>query len=53
MPICRLCGKDAIVTLDNICLICNPPNAKQTDTIVKLLILVTDHIRNNKKKIKK
>lgn len=45
MPRCKMCGSDMIVTIDNICLICNPPTEKQIDAIVKIMVLIREHIR--------
>ena len=45
MPICKMCGRDMIVTLDNICLICNLPTQKQIDTIATIIVLTMEHIR--------
>ena len=39
MPICKMCGGDMIVTLDNICLIYNPPNRKQIYTVATIMAL--------------
>ncbi len=49
MPICKLCGSDMIVTLDNICLFCNPPTEKQIDTIATIMVLIAKHIKEIKK----
>jgi hypothetical protein len=45
MPRCKMCGGDMIVTLDNICLICNPPTEKQIETIATIMVLVKKHIK--------
>lgn len=45
MPKCKMCGSDMIVTLDNICLICNPPTEKQIDAIATIMVLVMGHIK--------
>lgn len=45
MPTCNVCGKDVMVTIENICLICNPPTEKQKDVITKVLVWMTEYIR--------
>lgn len=45
MPRCKMCGGDMIVTLDNICLICNPPTEKQIGAIATIMVLVREHIK--------
>ena len=45
MPRCKMCGHDTIVTLDNICLICNPPTEKQIDVIASVMVLSMEHIK--------
>lgn len=50
MPRCKMCGGDMIVTLDNICLICNPPTEKEVDAIATIMVLAVEYIkeiRNN------
>lgn len=45
-----MCGGDMIVTLDNICLICNPPTEKEVDAIATIMVLAVEYIkeiRNN------
>lgn len=49
MPTCKMCGRDVIVTLDDICLICNPPTEKQTDDIATVLVLMTELIKEKRK----
>ena len=48
MPRCKMCGSDMIVTLDDICLICNPPTEKQIDTISTIMALTMEHIRDTR-----
>lgn len=48
MPRCKMCGGDMMITLDNICLICNPPTEKQIDTIATLMVLTIEHIKQLK-----
>ena len=43
-----MCGRDLIVTLDNICLICNPPTEKQIDAIASVMVLTMEHIKQLK-----
>lgn len=45
MPRCKMCGGDMIVTLDNICLICNPPTEKQIDAIATIMVLAVEYIK--------
>ncbi len=52
MPTCNICGNNVIVTLDNICLICNPPNEKEIGIISSLMVSIVDHIRDLKQQNK-
>lgn len=45
MPRCNMCGNDVIVTLDNICLICNPPNEKEIGVISSIMASAVGHIK--------
>jgi hypothetical protein len=45
---CKMCGHDVMITLDNICLICDQPTEKQIDTIAILMVLAMEHIRADK-----
>lgn len=49
MPTCNMCGKNVMVTIENICLICNPPTEKQKDSIVEVLTFMVEYIRFNRK----
>lgn len=48
MYTCNRCGNNVIVTIDNKCLICNPPNEKEIDTISSVMTLIVGHIRDLK-----
>ena len=51
MPKCNICGKDVIVTIEDMCLICNPPTEKQKDSIVKVLAFMVEYIRFNRMQV--
>lgn len=48
MPRCKMCGGGMMITLDNICLICNPPTEKQIDAISTIMVLTMEHIREKR-----
>lgn len=45
MPRCKICSGNMMVTIDDICLICNPPTEKQIDIISTIMVMVTKRIR--------
>lgn len=49
VPICKICSRDVVVTLGDICLICNPPTEKQMDDIATVLVLMTELIKEKRK----
>lgn len=51
MPKCDICGRDVMVTIENICLICNPPTERHKDSIVKVLALMIEYIRCNRMQV--
>lgn len=45
MYTCNRCGNKVIATIDNMCLMCNPPNEREIDAISSVMTLIVDHIR--------